>query len=246
MRRWALLSICVAAGCATGQVEVNKVAPYQVKEAIHCQLAQALADAISSNDNLKAYAASYVITLKVERQYGAGLTTLDWVIPYNADVLKLGAGLSLQDRKMESTVLKGKVTKKDGTTATWCADKSGLKPFRGDLGVADWLRSAVGSHLKPGDFGHTIEFGVVYDGNLRPGFVVTNLTGSAGLSSNQKLTNTLDIAFFDATPAPPQKVIIVDAEGKKQVVTTPAPVAPPSGDRILDYLLLNRTNIEER
>lgn len=240
MRYWNLIAILAVSGCGTNQVAVQGVTPASVKDAVHCQISAALRSASGANSALKPYAASYIITLKIERKYGAGINTLQWGVPYNTHKINLGAGFSLLDRKFETTVLKGTVTQ-DEATGAWCADMKGLKPFHGDLGLGDWLRSAVSNHLKPGEFGHTIEFGIDYDGSFKPGFTLVSANGEVGFTGHQTLTNTLDISLFDNTPKPPQKVEIVNKDGKQVIVTTPA--SPPSnaGDKVLDILQNDRT-----
>lgn len=244
MRYWLLIIISTVSGCGTGQVAVQGVKPASVKDAVHCQISSALLKAAASNTNLKPYAASYIITLKIERKYGAGINALKWGIPLNANKIDLGAGFSLEDRKFETTVLKGKVTQ-DKATGAWCADQqAGLKPFRGDLGIYEWLGTAVSKNLKPDDFGHTIEFGIDYDGSFNPGFTVVNASGEAGFTGHQTLTNTLDISLFDDTPSPPQKVQVVNEAGKKVVVTTPA-TPPAGGERMLEILQNSRLQIKQ-
>lgn len=239
MRFWAFLAIAAVSGCGTDQVAVQGVTPASVKDAVHCQISSTLRKAAKTNSALIPYAASYIITLKIERKYGAGINTLQWGVPYNTHKINLGAGFSLQDRKFETTVLKGTVTQ-DEATGAWCANQKGLKPFHGDLGLGEWLSTAVSNHLKPDDFGHTIEFGIDYDGSFKPGFTLANANGEAGFTGHQTLTNTLDLSLFDNTPKPPQKVEIITKAGKQVIVTTPA--TPPSngGDKVLDILQNDR------
>ncbi|WP_187970462.1 hypothetical protein [Aquibium microcysteis] len=238
MRRLALLAPLLCSGCIStiADADLEKIKPSEVKEIVHCEIATALATAKVQYPALKDYAAKYSIKLNREKQAGAGLTALNWIIPSSNQSLALGAGAAVRDRGLETTLLEGRVSK-DGEDTAWCVDHP-VKPFRGALKAQDWFAESLSPNLKPGDFGRTIEFAVTYDGNLRPAIGITNLSASGGFDARRIKTNTLVVAFYEVRPTPPTEVIIVGGgtggEAKpKGAVAEPA----AAGNRILDILL---------
>lgn len=238
MRRMALLVPLLCSGCITTitDADLEKVPPSEIKEVVHCEIATALAAAKNRYPDLKNYAAKYTIKLNREKQAGAGLTALNWMIPSSSQSLALGAGVAVRDRGLETTLLEGRISK-DGEDTSWCSGQP-VKPFRGALKAQDWFAESLSPHLKPGDFGRTVEFAVTYDGSLKPAVGITNLSASAGLDARKIKTNTLVVAFYEVKPTPPTEVIIVGGgtPGEKQVqggVVEPA----GAGNRILDILL---------
>ena len=238
MRRMALLAPLLCSGCITtiADADLERIKPSEIKEIVHCEVATALTAAKSKYPDLKDYAAKYSIKLNREKQAGAGLTALNWIIPSSSQSLALGAGAAVRDRGLETTLLEGSISK-DGEDTSWCSEQP-AKPFRSALKAQDWLAESFSPHMKPGDFGRTIEFAVTYDASLKPAIGITNLSASAGLDARKIKTNTLVVAFYEVKPTPPTKVIIVGGgtPGEKQVQ---GGVAEPAGagNRILDILL---------
>ncbi len=92
-------------------------------------------------------------------------------------------------------------------------------------------------------FGRTYEFDLSYDANLRPGFAIVNLSGSAGVGGTRLSRNTLLLTFAEKVEQKPQEVVIVGADGKVQkgIVARPALVDDDQDIKQIQILdILNR------
>ncbi|WP_146172476.1 hypothetical protein [Mesorhizobium helmanticense] len=171
-----------------------------------------------------------------------GLSTLDWTIPYSPYPLSLGATGKFSRANQDKIVYKYKVNFKKLKCPTYYYQYStdeALKEsvsalgFDRIFGTAQWVKENSGEQRLP-TFSYRRQFTLTAEGAAKPGFRITNLSGSVNGRLARSNINTLDMAF--AGPPPPDVAahVIVDnfpgGGGKKK----PPAVDSDRLDRILD------------
>ena len=239
---WPFIGLS-AFGCAALPLfnELTDATPEQIIGHVRCELQDAYAALIGDYAFLKNWNVSYTLTAHADRVQVGGL---------DSGLVKFGTQSSLGATATAShqgtrrgTVKYGaaleSVRGKDcSTPAEAHPDGKGL---RGNLGIKTWLKDALAPSIEkePAQtLGYSVSFLAKVDGSLRPGFVITNLTGTARLASTTTNSNTLELAFTWKSPPPqPQKVCIVDESNECRFPVAIAPAAAvPAENQVYDAL----------
>jgi hypothetical protein len=205
---------CFLAGCtAVPPLDpIRKISVAQIADRVQCELRNAVAP-YASKGWLRAWHASYILTLQVDADAGVALSN-SFINPVSDGTFTLGTGLGLS----------GSTTRIETMSFTLPIQK--IRNYRcmlppppefdldGNLGLNDWVKrvaEAFDKHDKGEveSFGHSVSFVVAATASVTPNFALVRYTGPGAFSANRKDTHTLNVAF-----APP------DAKGKDKAGQT--------------------------
>jgi hypothetical protein len=191
----------------------------EIVHRVECELRSAYQVLWPDYPKLEDWAAGYKLTFKTDATHTGGVSG-NWSIPGGVTLVP-GAGVSSTGSRLG--LVKYQRGFKDIADVD-CLDAAGADAFPSDLGILEWLQSALAPsgnfQRTPKELTYQVSFVARYDASLKPTFFITNFTGTPSLSASKSNTNTLDIAFVDATQAPvkPPKPIPV------YIVGGPVPV----------------------
>ncbi|RUZ75097.1 hypothetical protein EN943_21720 [Mesorhizobium sp. M7A.F.Ca.US.006.01.1.1] len=188
---------------------------------IQCALDRSVSQyekANTRNKWIREWSIAFELTSDLTNTGEIGLSTLDWSIPYSPYPLSLGLLGKLTRANQDKIVYKYKLNLNNlkcpnyyyqyGTSAALNKSVSALG-FDRIFGTAQWVRENSGEKKLP-TFSYRRQFTLTTEGVAKPGFHITNLSGSANGRLARANINTLDMAF--AGPPPPDVVahVIVD------------------------------------
>ncbi|MGG6895902.1 hypothetical protein [Rhizobium sp. BR 315] len=186
------------------------------------------------NTWLQNYAVSYLLTLKREDSINGG-PHIGYKASFSHDrSFSLGDGASIG---ATGTGIRTITTKRQFKLADLPAVKNcpvaPPKMFRGSLGIGEGLEEALsaqgGAAAGPpfqnnlADLGYTISFEIKTSASVDPTFGIQRITGvGVNMGAYSDKTNTLDIAYTDATPRPQViDVRVTNFPGQPGLVGTP-------------------------
>lgn len=232
----------ILSGCLSSRVTTESgMTAVEVQKLVHCEMESALRDAAAKQPQLKEWVGEYQLFLIVERKVSAGVTALDWVIPWRDNRLSLGFGASVSDKNVDTTLVTA-TFRYAAAPSQFCSGYDGQNPaFRGRLGIGEWLDQVVDmKDLAPKSVGRTIEFVVTVDGAIKPAFGIENLTGSFGATGSRQRTNRVVVVLNKEKKVEPTPVIIVGKDGKpNRPPVRPSPGRPADQNNVLEFLLLD-------
>jgi len=195
---------------------------------IQCALAYSVTHYESSGEKnkwIRGWSASFELTSDLTNTGEIGVSTLDWTIPHSPYPFSLGSSGKLTRANQDKIVYKYTIRLKDIKCPTYyyqySTDASLQQSVRA-LGfdrifsAAQWVQENSGGGKLP-VFSYRRQFTLTAEGAAKPGFHITNLSGSLNGRLARTNINTLDMAFA----APPTDVVahvIVDnlPGGKKK------------------------------
>lgn len=228
-----LLSACGnVAPYALNQPSVNVE---KVLAEIQCALEYSVSRYESAGENnkwIRGWSASFELTSDLTNTGEIGLSTLDWTIPFSPYPFSLGTSGKLTRANQDKIVYKYTINLKDIKCPSYFyqySNNSSLQKsvsalgFDRLFGTAQWVRENSGGEKLP-VFSYRRQFTLTAEGAAKPGFRITNLSGSLNGRLARTNINTLDMAFA----GPPSNVVahvIVDnlpgGGGKKKYAVDP-------------------------
>jgi hypothetical protein len=217
-RVFGLMAMLLTSACTTLPALNNSVPVSAVVHDVQCELQSTVSANISEYPWLKNWAAGFGLTLQIT-ETGSATPQVALTGPIQAlGTYGFGIGAGLTGTATRTATLKFTVSLKDLAKydCTEGYDKAVL--LGGNLGITEWVQEVLNSHQPddtfsvPDTIGHTIEFVVQGGASLTPSYVLVRSQGNGTFNLQRSDTNTLDVALTDATPPPPQKVIIVGNE----------------------------------
>jgi hypothetical protein len=183
---------------------------------VKCELAFAYADNVGRHPWLKEWAAGVELTLDVEETRHGGASAQILVPIHVTDSFRLGADAQRQTRGQSVSSVTFSTTLV-GLNQAECAGhvpQTGPEPLlKGNLGLKTWISRSVeavdatGIAAQTDGMGYIIEFGILANAGVEPGFSIVRigdyeLGASAGLSASREDTHTLNIALAPLKVSP--------------------------------------------
>jgi hypothetical protein len=226
--RAAGVALLLLGGCAHFDTPIESKANIRdVVDRLQCEFKDAYTSQIKEgHDWLANYAASYLLTLRRE-EILEGSPHIGYEAPINStDTFSLGNGghLGVTNTKIRVISTKRQFLLKDLASIDCTNLKRNGEMFRGKLGIAEGLDealSAEGTRRKNNpfrnslvDLGYTITFELKKSASIDPTFGFVRVTGlGIDIGGSTDRTDTVDIAYSDATPAkqpPPLEVHVTN------------------------------------
>ena len=208
--RMALLVGAVAiAGCTTIPLVHPDLATLMVHQ-VQCELKDARATYLADNSWLDTWAAAFTLTMKAEQQASAA-PEVSLLGPFGSGTFSVPIGAGISSDAMRTATSKYTL-RFDHLKLVDCSAPQDVAVI-GTLGIKEWMgevvrRNHTDAYRIPDTIGHSMQFTLSASGHVNPSFVLTRTSGTGLFSAQRSDTDILDIAMTDATPAPPQHVIV--------------------------------------